>query len=433
MPAEPPPPPETRPLPLPIPDPSLVLLVGVSGCGKSTFARTHFAPLEVLSSDACRALVANDENDQSATAAAFEVLHLVAAKRLERRLLTVVDATNVRPEARRPLVELARRHHLPAVAIVLDLPEALCAARGRARTDRDVGPHVLRRQLTQLQKSLPHLEREGFRSVHRLRAEADVAAAAVVREPLPVDRRADVGPFDVVGDVHGCADELLALLAALGYVRDAAGAHRHPDGRRVVFLGDLVDRGPRIPDVLRVAMAMADAGSALALPGNHDDKLARRLRGRDVKVAHGLAESLAQLERETPEFRRRVVAFVDGLPSHYVLDGGQLVVAHAGMTEALQGRDSRRVRDFALYGATTGELDALGLPVRRDWAAEYHGAAHVVYGHTPVAVPEWRNRTMNVDTGCVFGGRLTALRWPERELVSVPAQRRYAEPGRPFP
>jgi protein phosphatase len=179
-------------------------------------------------------------------------------------------------------------------------------------------------------------------------------------------------------------------------------------------------------------MAMVDAGTALAVPGNHDLKLVKKLRGKDVQITHGLADSLAQLEGEAPEFRDRAASFLDGLVSHYVLDGGRLVVAHAGMKEEMQGRGSGKVRDFALYGETTGETDEFGLPIRYNWAAEYRGHAHVVYGHTPVPESEWLNRTINIDTGCVFGGKLTALRWPEKELVSVPARATYAEPARPF-
>src|SRR5215207_3524967 len=417
---------------LSIPELSLVVLIGPSGCGKSTFARTHFGPFETISSDFCRGLVSNDENDQSATKPAFDVLHYILGKRLERGLLTVVDATNVQPEARKPLVEIARQYHVVPVAIVLDLPERICEERNRTRPDRNFGPHVLRQQRSQLHRSLRGLQREGFRHVHVLRSVEEIAAATVAREPLWNNRKTDLGPFDIIGDVHGCGDELEELLATLGYVRDADAVWRHPGGRKVVFLGDLVDRGPGVPGVLRTAMAMVEAGSALAVPGNHDIKLLRKLRGRDVQVTHGLAESLAQLAAETPEFREKAVGFLDDLVSHYVLDGGRLVVAHAGMKEEMQGRGSGRVRDFALYGETTGETDEFGLPIRYNWAAEYRGTAAVVYGHTPVPQPEWLNGTINIDTGCVFGGRLTALRWPERELVSVLAHATYAEPARPF-
>ena len=417
---------------LTIPELSLVVLIGPSGCGKSTFARTHFGRFETLSSDFCRGLVSNDENDQGATNDAFEALHYLAAKRLARGLLTVVDATNVQVEARKPLVELARQYHVLPVAIVLDLPERVCEAHNRGRADRDFGPHVIRQQRSQLQRSLRNLQREGFRHVHILRSEDEIAAVAIEREPLWNNRRSDHGPFDIIGDVHGCARELEELLSVLGYTRDESGVWRHPNQRKVIFLGDLVDRGPRIPDVLRIAMGMVDGGSALAVPGNHDLKLVRKLRGRDVQVTHGLADSLGQLEAEPAEFRDRVVGFLDDLVSHYVLDGGRLVVAHAGMKAEMQGRGSGKVRDFALYGETTGETDEFGLPIRYNWAAEYRGQAFVVYGHTPVPEPEWLNRTINIDTGCVFGGRLTALRWPEKELVTIQANATYAEPARPF-
>ena len=417
---------------LTIPELALVVLIGPSGCGKSTFARTHFAPFETLSSDFCRGLVSNDENDQSATKDAFEALHFLAARRLARGLLTVVDATNVQPEARTPLVELARKYHVLPVALVFDLPERLCEARNKTRADRTFGAHVIRQQRSQLQKSLRNLQREGFRHVHTLRSEEEVGAVSIERQPLWNNRKSDRGPFDIIGDIHGCATELEELLAQLGYTRDDATAWRHPENRKVVFVGDLVDRGPRVPDVLKIVMNMTQAGTALAVPGNHDLKLVKKLRGRDVQITHGLAASLEQLEGETPEFRDRVADFLDDLVSHYVLDGGRLVVAHAGMKEEMQGRGSGRVRAFALYGETTGETDEFGLPVRYNWAAEYRGQAHVVYGHTPVPEPEWLNRTINVDTGCVFGGCLTALRWPEKELVSVAAKATYAEPARPF-
>lgn len=344
-----------------VPELSLVVLVGPSGAGKSTFARKHFKATEVLSSDFCRGLVSDDENSQAATNDAFDVLHFIGAKRLAAGRLTVVDATNVQPEARKPLVALARQYHCLPVAIVFDLPEKICHERNRERPDRDFGPHVIRQQTQQMRRSLRGLEREGFRHVFVLSSLEDVEKATVERQPLWNNRRDDHGPFDIIGDLHGCRSELEALLGQLGY---DIGAARHPDGRKVVFLGDLVDRGPDIPGVLRIVMKMVEAGTALCVPGNHEMKLLRKLRGKDVQITHGLAESLAQLEREPPEFRKTVLDFIDDLVSHYVLDDGKLVVAHAGMKESMQGRGSGKVRDFALYGETTGETDEFGLPVR---------------------------------------------------------------------
>ncbi|HWP42263.1 MAG TPA: polynucleotide kinase-phosphatase, partial [Blastocatellia bacterium] len=277
-----------------------------------------------------------------------------------------------------------------------------------------------------------------FRQIYELTSPEEIEAAVIRRQPLWNNLRHEHGPFDIIGDVHGCFDELLNLLDRLGYrIELAAGdgaGHRaaHPEGRKAIFLGDLVDRGPKVPQVMRLVMDMVAGGAALCVPGNHDVKLMRKLRGRNVQITHGLAESLEQLEGETDEFKQRVADFIDGLVSHYVLDDGRLVVAHAGLKESLQGRGSGKVRDFALYGETTGETDEFGLPVRYNWAAEYRGRAMVVYGHTPVPEPEWLNGTINIDTGCVFGGRLTALRYPEREIVSVPAERTYYEPAKPF-
>jgi polynucleotide kinase-phosphatase len=410
-----------------IPELSLIVLIGPSGCGKSTFARKHFKPTEVLSSDFCRGLVSDDENNQAATKDAFEVLHYIASKRLAAGKLTVVDATNVQPESRKPLVQLARDYHVLPVALVLNLQDRICQDRNRERSDRNFGPHVIRQQSQQLRRSIRNLKREGFRHIHEFSTPEEIDGVVIERQPLWNNRKFDHGPFDIIGDIHGCFDELFALLTRLGYVEG-----HHPEGRKAVFLGDLVDRGPKIPEVLKLVMNMTASGDALAVPGNHDTKLMRKLRGRDVQITHGLAESLNQLDREPPGLKEQVADFIDSLVSHYVLDDGRLVVAHAGLKEDLQGRGSGKVRDFALYGETTGETDEFGLPVRYNWAAEYRGRATVVYGHTPVPEPEWLNNTICIDTGCVFGGKLTALRYPEKELVSVPALQTYYESAKPF-
>ena len=418
---------------LTIPELALVVLVGPSGSGKSTFAAKHFRSTEVLSSDFCRGLVADDENDLAATAPAFRVLQYIAGERLRSGRLTVVDATNVQPEARKPLIQLARDHDFLAAAIVFDLSEKVCAERNRGRPDRNLPSGVIHRQRDQMKRSLRGLEREGFRYVYVLDSVERVDSAVIERQRLRVDRRNEHGPFDVVGDVHGCREELIALLIHLGYSVSAAdGRHRvtHPDGRCAIFLGDLVDRGPDIPGVLRLVMSMVDDGVALSIAGNHDQKLARALSGRNVKMSHGLERSLEQLESD-PALKADAGRFLDGLISHFVLDDGKLVVAHAGLKEDMQGRASARVREFALYGETTGESDEFGRPIRLDWAQNYRGGALVVYGHVAVTEPRWVNNTVNIDTGCVFGGRLSALRYPEREIVSVPARRTYYEPVHP--
>ncbi|MDQ8703595.1 polynucleotide kinase-phosphatase [Streptomyces sp. LHD-70] len=413
---------------LAVTDLSLVVLVGASGSGKSSFARQHFKPTEVISSDFCRGLVSDDENDQSASRDAFDVLHYIAGKRLAAGRLTVVDATNVQQDSRKQLVQLARQHDVLPIAIVLDVPEEVCARRNAERADRaDMPRRVIERHTRELRRSLRHLEREGFRKVHVLRGADEVERAVIRLEKRYNDLSHLTGPFDIIGDIHGCRSELDTLLGTLGYVDGA-----HPEGRTAVFVGDLVDRGPDSPGVLRRVMSMVKSGNALCVPGNHENKFGRYLKGRGVQHTHGLAETIAQMDGESEEFRTEVREFIDGLVSHYVLDEGKLVVCHAGLPEKYHGRTSGRVRSHALYGDTTGETDEFGLPVRYPWAEEYRGRAAVVYGHTPVPNATWLNNTICLDTGVVFGGKMTALRWPERELVDVPAEKVWYEPAKPL-
>jgi protein phosphatase len=422
-----------------IPDFALVVLIGASGAGKSSFAARNFLPTEVISSDACRGLVSDDETDQSVSADAFELVRAIAEKRLKHRRLTVIDATNIRSADRKAWVELARRWHALPVAMVLDPGVEACLAHNEGRADRPFGPSVVKRMVDELRRGLRGLQREGFRQVWTLGTETGIAAASVSRQPLWTDKRTDHGPFDIIGDIHGCAAELQLLLEKLGYGvawSEAGGARSvavtAPPGRKAVFVGDLVDRGPGSPDALRIAMSMAAAGDAYVVQGNHERKFERWLGGRKVTIGHGLQDTIDQMEGETPAFRRTVTDFLESLRSHVWLDGGRLAVAHAGLKAEMIGRGSGAVREFALYGETTGEIDEFGLPVRADWAANYRGETAVVYGHTPVLQAQWVNNTLCIDTGCVFGGKLTALRWPEKELVEVAALRTWFEPVRPL-
>ncbi|MEM6596778.1 MAG: polynucleotide kinase-phosphatase [Cyanobacteria bacterium P01_C01_bin.69] len=428
------------------PELSLVVLMGASGAGKSTFAHKHFKETEILSSDFFRGLVSDDENDQSATKDAFESLHYILEKRLAAGKLTVIDATNVQKEARRPLIALAKKYHFFAAAIALNLPENLCHERNQQRANRQFGPHVVRNHTRGLRRSLKGLKREGFRYIYTLDTPEEIEHAEIERKPLWNNRRQDHGPFDIIGDLHGCCDELEQLLQQLGYQTQSAQGptdsfwhfplYTHPEGRRALFLGDLIDRGPRILDTLKLVRNMVSADSAVCILGNHENKLLRLLNGRKVRVSYGLAQTISEMDAIAEERRdddkKEIRTFLKSLISHYVLDEGKLVVAHAGLREELQGRGSGYVRDFALYGETTGETDEFGRRVRYNWAADYRGKAAVVYGHTPVLEPAWLNNTIDIDTGCVYGGKLTALRYPERELVSVKALKVYREPSKPL-
>ncbi|MCK7491744.1 MAG: AAA family ATPase [Comamonadaceae bacterium] len=409
-----------------VPKLSLVVLIGPSGSGKSTFARRHFLPTEVLSSDECRGLVSDDENDLAVTNEAFEVLHFIAAKRLAGGRLTVVDATNVQPEARKPLVALAREFHCLPVAIVFDLPEKLCQERNRGRSDRDIGPHVIRGQASQMRRGLRGLQREGFRHVFVLKSPEDVDAAVVdacsrcgtTSETSTARSTSSATCMAAAMNWRLCCGSWATNRASFPKMtRPGAGIYRHPDGRKAVFLGDLVDRGPRVLDTLKLVRNMVKAGTAFCVPGNHDMKLMRKLAGKDVQITHGLAESLAEFEARAggcPQSRLlpRPASSWTAWSVITCWTTASWLSPTPACRQEMQGRGSGKVREFALYGETTGETDEFGLPVRYNWAAEYRGSAAVVYGHTPVPEPEWLNRTVNIDTGCVFGGSLTALTVP---------------------
>ena len=413
-----------------IPEFSMVLMVGPTSSGKSTWAHRRFSPTEIVASDECRAIVSDNPQDQAASADAFELLHHIAEIRLRNRRLVVVDATNLQGQHRKKLTDIARENDCPMVAIVMATALGTCLDRNRERGDRMVGEHAVRNQHRMLRQSIRGLRKEGVHRLHVLDTPEEADGTEVTRIKMRTDLRDHHGPFDLIGDIHGCHDELMELLLTLGY-ETSSGTPRHPDGRQAIFLGDLVDRGPGSDLVLETAMRMTEAGTALCIAGNHENKLMRKLRGNSVRVSHGLAQTLEQIETRTEGFREQVKTFLNGLAEHYVLDDGKLAVAHAGILEEYQGRVSWRVRSFCLYGQTNGETDEWGLPVRTEWAMGYRGQAMVVYGHTPVDTPTWLNNTICLDTGCVFGGSLTALRYPERELVSVKAARTYYEPVRP--
>jgi protein phosphatase len=351
-----------------LPEMALVILVGAAGSGKTTLAAAHFKPTQVVSSDFLRGLVADDEGDQSATAAAFDVLRLVVEHRLRRGRLTVVDAVNAQAAHRRPLLELATAHDVAAVAIVLDVAEAECVARDASRPGRRVGPAAIHAQWSQVHDSLPHLLTEGFDAVHVLGAE-DAANASVRRAALPVNRRWERGPLDVVGTVSGGLGPLLVLLERLGYQVESdpdgepSGA-AHPSGRKLVFTGGVASVDQDVARVVRLVRAMFAAGTALGVRDSRDDT---------------------------------------SLPSHLVLAGGRLVVAHAGIRREMIGRDSPRVRELCVAGED-------------GWAARYRGRALVVYGHPAVSSPLWLGRTVNLGGAA---DRLNALRFPELEVVSV--------------
>lgn len=372
-----------------IPDFCVVALVGPSGSGKSHLARRLFREDEVLSSDYFRKLVCGDEASQAATEDAFDCLYHVAGKRLDRRKLTVIDATNLSKWARSKALDFARDNNCFCVAIVCNIPENDCLLNNCARGERQTPKNVIVRQCDEMRQTLRSIKKESFRQIHVLNSIQEADLLEIKRMPLWPDLTSEHGPFDIIGDVHGCYSELCALLRKLGYkVSENDFAAQHPQGRKAVFLGDLCDRGPANMSVLRLVMNMVKDGHALSVQGNHDDKLLRHLQGKKVQIRHGLECTLAELEHEDKTFRTQVRDFLAKRISHYMLDDGKLVVCHAGLPARLQGRSSKTVREFCLYGDPTGELDKYGLPVRNDWAKDYGGKALVAYGIPLIRKPE---------------------------------------------
>lgn len=453
-----------------IPELCIVVLIGPAGSGKSTFARKHFLPTEILSSDSFREMIADSEHDQTTNKDAFEVLFSVAEKRLRRGKLTVVDATNVQSFALEPIVRMARDHFVRVVAFVFDLNFAACLE-NNAKRERQVEERIVRRHIGQLRQVLRGIRRyKGIRNVWTFRSNGEAEAAKIERiRSRHFKHFDDNGPFDIIGDVHGCFDELCELLKSLGYRPDPEKwfDFRHPEGRKAVFVGDYVDRGPSANTVLTIVRTMQRIGSAYCLPGNHDVRLERKLRKgtpeellkNSSKLTHGLritledlyrvwsvsatallAEDLrAQASNRQPESRRPaarpstwseeqrqdLVEWIRSLPSHLILDHGKLVVSHAGLREEMIGRSHGAVREFCLYGNPTGAVDDGGFPVREDWAKDYRGKAIIAYGHIHAGAAEFRNNTICLDTNVALGGSLTALRYPERDIVSVSAKKTY--------
>lgn len=414
---------------LTIPDLSLVLLVGPASSGKSTFAARHFQPADVLSLEEVRRLAAGAETSAEATAAAWEVLRSLAARRLERGIFTVVDAPLIDVSIRAPLLAIARERHFIPVAIVFALPESTCQEWNAGRPGSLISPYLISDQHQALRLCEAGLPREGIRHIYRFARTVELNAAEVNRPPLWSNRREERGPLDIVGSVHGRLRELLGLLGRLGYqvnspspASGAAYRIAHPQSRKLVFLGDLVGHGPQPVEVLRLVMDAVDAGTAYAVPGNHDARLLEWLRSGgggsspDPQLAAAVAETAAG-------FREQLETFLHSSVSHYVLDEGRLVVAHAGLKEELQGRGSAAVRSFAIHGEWQDECEHLApLGGPPEWVATYQGRARVVYSHPRSASATWINGTINLCTSAGGRGDLTALRYPEMAVESIPME-----------
>jgi protein phosphatase len=432
--------------------PCILVLIGPAGSGKSTWAKKQFPGEVVLSSDELRRWLTDDAEEQSCSKDAFHQLHELATLRLKYGRRVILDATNVKAEARRVWWELARIKDVPCAAIWFDVPLDTCIAR-QQRRDRHVPPAIIKRQHGALHDIAARLMAEPWDMVVRTTFADDEAGGQpsyeVLRPYRPPARQESAGgglrvyrpeAFDVVGDVHGCREELEALMRALGWRHDAQDGWSHPEGRLLVFVGDLVDRGPDSLGTLRLVAALVRGERALLVRGNHDDKIRRLLRGNDVKVDAHAATTVAELDALDAEARAQlledVLPMLEQAPYWALLapqepGGWGVVVAHAAWRPQVAQSTPDYARFFCLYGPTTGKTGEDGYPERIDWRAAYPADGPLcVVGHTPYLGPIVRHgQTLCLDTACVFGGQLTALRWPEQTFVQIPAQRAYATHG----
>lgn len=408
---------------------ALVLLLAPSGAGKSTFAATHFRDTEVVSSDRCRALVSDDESDQKCSGIAFHIFHSIIDARMSLGRLTVADATNINPSARASLRSLAERYDVPVYVIAFDTSLAICLKQNRLRA-RYVPPDAIRSQHARFLEALEAVETEGYKQVYTVRE--DQKAEILVSDGTNI---AAPG-WDIIGDVHGCYEELRSLIEKLGYTisHDTAYVFRatHPRSRRLAFVGDLTDRGPFNYLALSAVRSLVESGDAVAVMGNHDNKLYRALKGNNVRVGHGLVVTLAELKElpSTDGFRD----FLGELPYQLRLSVPgptvDVIVTHAGIPLWMVGRNDKTAMAHCIYGDVKGQ-GADGFPVRSEaWTATWpdeRNSPWQVHGHIVTDNPfgNEQEKVVNVDTGCVFGGKLTALRYPELELVQVDALKTY--------
>lgn len=429
--------------------PHILVMVGIAGSGKSSWARERAPWLHALSSDAMRAMITDTEEHQGCSREVFEQLEQLCRLRIKYGRPVIIDATNTQPEARQRWLKLARELKVPAFALWFDVSVEECERRQQTR-ERFVPSYVLERQIKELGDAREALLNESWDQI--VRVAPDDQAQEVLRawQPPLISRMDDFGvllnrqEFDVIGDVHGCLGELEALMVRLGWDKDEQGQWSHPQARVLVFVGDLVDRGPSSVGVVNLVASLVEQERALLVLGNHDDKVRRYLENHNVKrdghIQTTIDEVEALDEQEQEAFRARAIklfsqapywamaAPTDGPHPGPMKFGAQVVIAHAAWKPSLLGQKKDKVRWFCLYGPTTGKIDDNGYPERLDWKQRYSSKAPLcITGHTAYSgeVTE-RHNTICLDTACVFGHRLSALRYPSRQIVSTPAAQTYS-------
>lgn len=410
------------------------MLAGPSGAGKSYWAKKNFSEW-IISSDNMREMLVDDASNQTVNAEAFAAVHYFVRERLRLGKSAIVDSTALVPRDRKALLQIAKEEGVAASLIVIDADFETCW-RGQKSRRRQVPDHVIEKHQSRLAGMRAayrngSLQKEGFNAVYWLKR--NLSENTSVRWLSSLQKE-----IDIIGDVHGCASELITLLEELGY-EDSAGYFRHPKGRLAVFLGDLTDRGPTSVEVLEIVVDMVREGSAfIGAIGNHDWKIYRGLvLGRDVSHANGLQTTLDEIEAKgaMSQVQEHLKELFEKAPAYSEFPG-KIALAHGALERSMLGKDFSYKRkdpisEIAMFGQTEEAEADERYPTRiYDWIPSWNDDYYFVYGHDVVgSEPRFegpRNNVIGLDTGCAFGGKLSALRWPEKEIVSVKALHNYS-------
>lgn len=439
-----------------LPYAGIVLLVGTSNSGKSTFLKKlienkQILPSEVVSSDDFRILVSDsdfidwtqkprDESDslynqyQKISEEAFSLMDLTIEKRCKLNKLTFVDATNLFSEDRKKYITIARKHHVPIVAIVMDVEQDVLLERDKIR-DTPRGKQKINQQYQTFKRERRFIKKEGYLATYFILNNTDyIEIIRKSNNPIEIEVKNGI---DIIGDIHGCYQEFLKLLVKLGYEINEKGYYVHPAGRKFLSLGDIMSRGPKSLETMQFFLRHVKKGLAYMIDSNHGWKIARWLEGKKVTLNHGdelVEEEFKHFkeqygEEHTLELKQSLKELLLNAPSHYILTKNHvptLVCTHAGIKDEFIGKQSIDISDFCRYGDVDG-FDEEGKPIRRDWSIHHKSNILIVWGHDPKPKPLIINNTINIDQGVVFGGELTAIRYPEKEYVSVQALENYSD------
>lgn len=418
-----------------IPQNSCVMTIGVSGSGKSQFCKTMFKPGDILESDHFRDIVAGDYTSQEYNNECFKKLYDVLEFRMSKGIFTVVDATNLKNDYRKTIFDIALKNHMNIYGLIFDVDKDTLMER---RKDW-VPSYVIERQLKDFEATKKFISKD-FKNYTILKnpvydSETNSYPDITVTMKVPSSMRHinEFGDkevhYDIIGDVHGCIEELCEALRQLNYITyyniSDITVYDDIDECKVIFVGDLVDRGPSSIAVIELVMRLVEAGTAHCVLGNHDDKFLRAINRNKVQISDILQATLDEYNQLPKERQIKIKEFLESLPYYLVLDEGKLVVSHAGIKEEYIGKESKRIKDFCLYGDVDDTKTEDGYPIRKNWARDYRGDALIVYGHTPNNNIVIENNTINIDTGCSFGGKLTALQYPELTTYSFKAYNTY--------